>query len=103
MKIEDIAETGLALIAGYLLGLLIKKALKIALILIAAVVIVNLIIHGEALSKNSKELGDAVKTGAGKLIVENSSFFEEIRLFLKAHASAAVGFFAGLIAGLLRG
>lgn len=103
MKIEDIAETGAALIAGYFLGLLIKKALKIALVLIAAVVIVNLIIYGEAITRDSKALGDQVKNSAGELIIKNRSFFEEVRLFLKAHASAAVGFFAGLIAGLLRG
>jgi len=102
VNIEQTAEAGLGFLLGYILGFLFKKALKVALIIIAAVVIVNLIIHGDSIAEKTQEL-DQIRCSADKFMVQNKTILEKIRDFLTDRTITAIAFVAGAITGLLKG
>ncbi|MCK4908114.1 MAG: FUN14 domain-containing protein [Spirochaetes bacterium] len=99
---EIIRDAGIGFIAGYILGFLLKKAFKVAIVLMLGFVLFQFLVNGGLQAGNFPSVTQMSKH-AGDFLVENKDRIMAVQKQLQVNASMGLGFFIGLVVGLFRG
>ena len=98
-KIRDFALGGLV---GFVIGFLLKKALKIGLLLLAAFAAWQLFTYGK-ISPEHIQSAQSVGAGATNLLEQHAGEISSVKKLFQLNTELAIGFFAGLAVGLWKG
>lgn len=99
LAIRDLALGGLV---GFLIGFVLKKALKIGLLLLAAFIAWQLFTYG-TISPEHMSTAKDLQEGATNLLDKHRADIDSVKKLFQLNTELAVGFFAGLAIGLWKG
>jgi uncharacterized membrane protein (Fun14 family) len=97
--IRDLALGGLV---GFVIGFVLKKALKIGLLLLAAFAAWQLFTYG-TIAPEHIETAKGLQSDATNLIGKHAADIDSVKKLFQLNTELAIGFFAGLAIGLWRG
>jgi uncharacterized membrane protein (Fun14 family) len=100
--VESIRDFALGGLVGFVIGFLLKKALKLGLLLLAAFVAWQLFTYG-TISPEYIETAQSVGAGATNIIEQHANEISSVKKLFQLNTELAIGFFAGLALGLWRG
>ena len=99
---EFFRDVGIAFIIGLILGFLLKKAFKVAIVVVIGFVLFHLFAHGGLQAENLSHVSQIGKQ-AGDFLIENRSKLLIVKEYLQINASMIIGFFFGMLTGFVKG
>ena len=99
LTIRDLALGGLV---GFVIGFVLKKALKVGLLLLAAFVAWQLFTYG-TIAPEHMATAKGLQEGATNLLGKHAEDIASVKKLFQLNTELAIGFFAGLAIGLWKG
>ena len=100
--LTNIRDVALGALVGFAIGFVLKKALKVGLLLLAAFVAWQLFTYGTIAPEHIKT-AQGLQQGATNLLNQHAGEIASVKKLFQLNTELAVGFFAGLALGLWRG
>jgi uncharacterized membrane protein (Fun14 family) len=99
---ETLRDLAIGGVCGFVIGFLLKKALKLGLLLLAAFLAWQFFTYGR-IDPDHIETAQGLHAGATNYIGQYAEEISSVRNLFQVNTKIAIGFFAGLALGLWKG